>query len=123
MGDRGRKEKKNKKVEENVEEYDYDYGQGGDAIYNDYGYISFNPAYNGINSFNSRESEGFSCWSCSRNYWDSDSTGDLYEDCRNNGKLEICDNHVEDSGSSHYSAPVSCQITERRFFGIVTELH
>ena len=122
--DRGRKNKQKKeeekakeeKLKEEKEEYDYEYGQGLHATYHDYGYVS------GFSSQSRDAPAGFSCWACSRNYWDADSTGDLYADCRNFGEPELCDEHLEDSGSSHYSTPVSCQITERRFFGVVTEL-
>lgn len=63
-----------------------------------------------------------SCWTCKRTYWDSDSTGDLYDDCRRTGELVTCPQHLEDDGSSHFSSPMSCQITEHRFFGVVSEL-
>jgi len=63
------------------------------------------------------------CWTCKRTYWDANSTGDLWADCRTHGRLVTCPNqHMEDTGSAHYSAPVSCQLTEHKFFGVTSEL-
>jgi len=63
------------------------------------------------------------CWTCKRTYWDQNSTGDLWADCRTHGTLVTCPNqHLEDTGAAHYSAPVSCQITEHKFFGVTSEL-
>jgi len=63
------------------------------------------------------------CWTCKRTYWDANSTGDLWADCRNHGTLVTCPNqHLEDTGSAHYAEPVSCQITEHKFFGVTSEL-
>jgi len=63
------------------------------------------------------------CWTCKRTYWDANSTGDLWADCRSHGRLVTCPNqHMEDTGSAHYSAPVSCQLTEHKFFGVTSEL-
>ena len=58
-----------------------------------------------------------------KTYWDPNSSGDLYADCRSQGEYIRCPDHVEDSGADYFSAPVSCQITERKFFGVVSELH
>jgi len=70
-----------------------------------------------------KNEEDFSCWTCSRSYWEKDSTGDMYADCRAHGEMVTCPKQKEDLGSDHFSSANSCQITERRFFGIVTELH
>lgn len=105
------------------EKLDYDYGRDLYAIYEDYGYVTHGSSYGSKFEGYARDVDGFSCWACARNYWDKDSTGDLYADCRNFGEAVKCSDHIEDGGSSHYTAPVSCQVTERRFFGIVTELH
>jgi len=64
-----------------------------------------------------------SCWTCKRTYWDNNSSGDLWDDCRTYGQLVTCPNqHLEDPGAPSYSSPVSCQITEHRFFGVTSEL-
>ncbi|CBY34060.1 unnamed protein product [Oikopleura dioica] len=70
-----------------------------------------------------KNEEDFSCWTCSRSYWEKDSTGDMYADCRTHGEMITCPKQKEDLGSDHFSSANSCQVTERRFFGIVTELH
>ena len=33
-----------------------------------------------------------------------------------------CPSHKEDVGSDYFSAPMACQVTEHRFFGVVSEL-
>lgn len=134
---RGRKQKQKRKqkgldeiTDKSEYDYKYEYDYNSKTFYGrdlypsneygsqDYGQVSY---YDHVHA--ASRVDGFSCWTCTRNYWDENSSGDLYADCRNFGEPVLCSPHTEDTGSSHYSAPVSCQVTERRFFGIVTELH
>jgi len=118
--DREEKNRKNKKSAK-TQDYKYDYEYGKEVgifdinVYDNYGYDT--------PMIQQKNLDGFSCWTCSQTYWDPNSSGDLYADCRSQGEYIRCSDHVEDSGSDYFSAPVSCQITERKFFGVVSELH
>lgn len=113
--------------------YDYYDGSNFDAFY-DYAEqlieegavgkgIDWNVELGKLNEQVGENRAPIQCWTCQRTYWDSDSTGDLWADCRTHGRLVTCPNqHLEDTGASHYSAPVSCQVTEHKFFGVTSEL-
>lgn len=112
--------------------YDYYDGSNFDAFY-DYAEqlieegavgkgIDWNVELGKLNEQVGENRAPIQCWTCQRTYWDANSTGDLWADCRTHGRLVTCPQHLEDTGSSHYSTPMSCQITEHKFFGVTSEL-